>query len=109
MKVLRLRMFVVIGVVIALGCSKKVLNSSVIKDNADIKTISYLALGDSYTAATGINSTSGYPYQLTDRIYDEDSIMVTVNVQAKNGWTTRDLLTSLKKKIIIMRLMWCHY
>lgn len=98
MKVVRLLVLTVTCLFLVTACFEKVLKSTTNKDVASNKAISYLALGDSYTAAAGIEPSSGYPYQLSDRIYVKDSITVTVEVQARNGWTTRDLLNSLKSK-----------
>lgn len=58
--------------------------------------IKYLALGDSYTVGTAIGQENAYPYLLKDALEANVSIStVSVDVIAKNGWTTNNLLQSI--------------
>ena len=52
----------------------------------------YLALGDSYTIAESLNLIDSYPYQLKNQLKKIDS----VNIIAKTGWTTGELIDTLK-------------
>ena len=52
----------------------------------------YLALGDSYTIAESLNLIDSYPHQLKNQLKKIDS----VNIIAKTGWTTGELIDTLK-------------
>ena len=56
------------------------------------KKYNYLALGDSYTIAESLNLIDSYPYQLKNQLKKIDS----VNIIAKTGWTTGELIDTLK-------------
>ena len=56
------------------------------------KRYNYLALGDSYTIAESLNLIDSYPYQLKNQLKKIDS----VNIIAKTGWTTGELIDTLK-------------
>lgn len=56
------------------------------------KIYNYLALGDSYTIAESLNLIDSYPYQLKNQLKKIDS----VNIIAKTGWTTGELIDTLK-------------
>ncbi len=59
----------------------------------------YLALGDSYTIGTAIGKQNAYPALLVDSMKkDLPNFYADVDVIAKNGWTTRDLLNGISKK-----------
>ena len=56
------------------------------------KRYNYLALGDSYTIAESSNLIDSYPHQLKNQLKKIDS----VNIIAKTGWTTGELIDTLK-------------
>ena len=56
------------------------------------KRYNYLALGDSYTIAESLNLIDSYPHQLKNQLKKIDS----VNIIAKTGWTTGELIDTLK-------------
>ena len=55
------------------------------------KSYNYLALGDSYTIAESLNLIDSYPHQLKNQLKKIDS----VNIIAKTGWTTGELIDTL--------------
>jgi len=66
-----------------------------IPENDGAVGISYLALGDSYTAGTSVNREESFPYQLKDRLAAELNTSVQTEVIAVSGWRTDDLLNAL--------------
>ncbi|WP_417602131.1 SGNH/GDSL hydrolase family protein [Owenweeksia hongkongensis] len=59
----------------------------------------YLALGDSYTIGTAIGKQNAYSALLMDSMKKElPNFYADVDVVAKNGWTTRDLLNGISKE-----------
>ena len=59
-------------------------------------SLSYLALGDSYTIGESINIKDSYPNQLKDQIDLIDSLKII----AKTGWTTDELIDTLNRSNI---------
>lgn len=58
--------------------------------------VRYLALGDSYTIGTGIDTVRNYPNQLADSLEMRGYVIDTTAVIATNGWTTGDLKKGIK-------------
>ncbi|MEO9891628.1 SGNH/GDSL hydrolase family protein [Aurantibacter sp.] len=87
---------------LAIGCSKKVLPSQVnnkiepINTGAQIKTINYLALGDSYTIGTSVALESNYPTQLASELSNNLNVSVNHKIIATAGWRTDELLNVLE-------------
>ena len=77
------RSFFLIVIFLALSCQ--------INEKSEIR-YNYLALGDSYTIAESLNLIDSYPHQLKNQLKKIDS----VNIIAKTGWTTGELIDSLK-------------
>ena len=63
------------------------------EDNAE-NEFSYLALGDSYTVGQGVATDKTWPRQLSARLV-EDGVSLSVEIVARTGWTTGDLLGAL--------------
>lgn len=59
----------------------------------------YLALGDSYTIGTAVDSAQSWPYQLSDSLRAAGLRIDTTHIIATNGWTTTDL----KEGIAVVR------
>jgi len=59
-------------------------------------TVTYLALGDSYTYGAGVSLAESYPYQLTDSLAARGYLAASPRVVAFQGWTAADLLTGIK-------------
>ena len=77
------RSFFLIVIFLALSCQ--------INEKSE-KGYNYLALGDSYTIAESLNLIDSYPHQLKNQLKKIDS----VNIIAKTGWTTGELIDTLK-------------
>lgn len=59
--------------------------------NAQDSTLSYLALGDSYTIGESVNATRRWPVQLVDTLRDHGISFDNPEIIAKTGWTTPEL------------------
>ena len=57
---------------------------------ADLESLYYLALGDSYTIGASVAESETYPVQLGDRLLP-NSANLEVRILAQSGWTTEDL------------------
>ena len=73
-----------------------------IQDVSEIRRISFLALGDSYTIGQSVAESERWPNQLRDQINTNfDSLrIVGVNIIARTGWTTQDLNSALNNENI---------
>lgn len=60
-----------------------------------VNTYSYLALGDSYTIGEGVKTNERWPNQLADSLTNSGFTIEKVNILAKTGWTTRNLLDAI--------------
>ena len=83
------------------ACTKKVsvtpvANNTdiVVKPTSSSDTLSYLALGDSYTIGEGVTTSASYPYQLYSALNAQSIIVSHPIVVAKPGWTTDDLINA---------------
>ena len=56
------------------------------------KVSSILLLGDSYTKGTGVKVNESYPYLISTELGN-----ISMEVLAKNGWSSNDLLNNLNK------------
>lgn len=83
--------------------------SSCVEDKKDVVEISeeetkvinykYLALGDSYTIGESVCESCRFPAQLKDSINSDERIDGTVEIIAKTGWTTTNLIDAIASKI----------
>jgi len=60
--------------------------------------ISYLALGDSYTIGTSVDSVDRWPTQLRDQLLGRGLPMGPPVYLARNGWTTGNLLDGITRE-----------
>ena len=79
------------------GCKKDEPPEPAPVENLPIgKSISYLALGDSYTIGTAIGLEKAYPAQLRDSLLLRPQIdSVKIDVIARGGWTTGNLINGM--------------
>lgn len=87
-----------LGLLFFTACRDEASDSSSNSFDEDLKQISYLALGDSYTIGTGLKSGQAYPWLLADYIESHGKAdSVALQVVAENGWTTADLRQGITK------------
>lgn len=58
----------------------------------------YLALGDSYTIGESVCGNCGFPPQLTEALEEQLQSEIALQVIARTGWTTSDLLNALARE-----------
>jgi lysophospholipase L1-like esterase len=58
-------------------------------------TLSYLALGDSYTIGEGADEHERWPVQLARSLRDRGTDLAEPRIIAKTGWTTTELLQAI--------------
>ena len=63
--------------------------------NISETTISYLALGDSYTVGEAVEKNESWPVQLTNRIKSLGLNIKSPRILAKTGWTTTELISAI--------------
>lgn len=59
-------------------------------------TISYLALGDSYTIGEAVPAADSFPYQLAARLRAEQIFVEQPHIIATTGWTSSELQAAIK-------------
>jgi hypothetical protein len=59
------------------------------------KTITYLALGDSYTIGEAVLLKESFPYQTVQILRKEGLDVAAPEILARTGWTTEELLTGM--------------
>src|SRR5882757_9420196 len=88
------------------GCTKQAVNQPVFKDTTITKpmthdTISYLALGDSYTIGEAVPQAQSYPYQLTGSLNVLAYNTKPPRIIAVTGWTTDQLINAINASGLI--------
>ncbi len=68
----------------------------VISSHGQKDSISFLALGDSYTIGTGESKINSWPFQLVYQLRKKKIDIETPKVIAKAGWTTTNLLDAIR-------------
>jgi len=74
--------------VLLLSCQAAPLEKTSGED--DMRTIRYLALGDSYTIGESVSTKDRWPNQLA-KLLEGDGIQTEVQIIARTGWTTDEL------------------
>ena len=82
-----------------IACSESAVEPEPIQTTDDepaaaITSLTYLALGDSYTIGQSVDEEERYPVQLGDRLLADPSNK-EVRIIARTGWTTQDLAFAL--------------
>jgi len=65
------------------------------KEAMSQKSISYLALGDSYTVGEGVPIAESFPYQAVQILRKKGYNLQAPEIVAKTGWTTDELLGAI--------------
>ncbi len=63
-------------------------------------TLSYLALGDSYTIGEAVPQNQSYPYQLADALNKQSFHVQPPTIIAVSGWTTDNLISAISQSSI---------
>ena len=80
------------------GCSKKPATMPTVDTNKTMSgTLTYLALGDSYTVGQSEPQAESYPFQLADSLNDHSIKVAVPTVIATTGWTTDDLINAISE------------
>jgi len=70
---------------------------SILETNAQ-KTLSYFALGDSYTIGESLPLEDNFPHQTVALLRKKGIPMVDPEIVAKTGWTTDELMDAITKR-----------
>ena len=63
-------------------------------------SISYLALGDSYTIGEAVEEQYSFPYQLAEMLRSKEHKAAAPKIIAKTGWTTDELKDAIQQEQI---------
>lgn len=61
-----------------------------------VGSLTYLALGDSYTIGQSVETSKSFPKQLASEMANANGINVSVKIVAQTGWTTDVLINAIK-------------
>jgi len=62
------------------------------------KSLTYLALGDSYTIGEAVTAAESFPYQLQTAFKSKGIALAEPQIIAKTGWTTDELLAAIAEQ-----------
>ena len=97
----------IIALTVFTGCKKNdmqsnfspitptVANTQLVGDTILADTVTYLALGDSYTIGEAVPVADSYPYQLSAQLKANKLKAGIPKVIAQTGWTTSDLINAV--------------
>lgn len=105
---MKLLQIILMGLTAFSSCTKKADNNIIsniskpdsIKAMASTDSITYLALGDSYTIGQSVPLYDSYPYQLTRLLRANSYNVQTPTIIATTGWTTADLIGAIGRSNI---------
>jgi lysophospholipase L1-like esterase len=92
---------IVVALIALSGCTKKAaMVTALTNDTAKTKTmttdsLTYLALGDSYTLGEAVPQAQSYPYQLAGSLNALAYTVKTPKIIAVTGWTTDQLINAI--------------
>lgn len=98
MRILFIHCFIFCVTISACDKSKPDEDDYVINTGQALPSISYLALGDSYTIGEAVDSTQSWPLQLADTLREAYNLQVNKpTIIATTGWTTDELQQGIEK------------
>ncbi len=107
---MKLLQIILIGLTAFSSCAKKVDNNNMaavsiskpdsIKTMPNTDSITYLALGDSYTIGESVPLSDSYPYQLTRLLMAKSINVQNTTIIATTGWTTAELIGAIGRSNI---------
>lgn len=95
---------ILIALVVIAGCKKQETSAITVPVDAIVAppvnkpadtTLTYLALGDSYTIGQSVPSTQSFPFQLVSQLKSNHYQVADPVIIARTGWTTTDLKTAI--------------
>jgi lysophospholipase L1-like esterase len=98
---MRALQIILISLMALTGCSKKAGPAHASKIDTTVNTkpmtdsVSYLALGDSYTIGQSVPQNESYPYQLTVSLNSNGFKVEPPTIIATTGWTTDNLIDAI--------------
>ncbi len=82
----------IIIILLTLGCkSELIVEMDTLTPTPTPTSLSYLALGDSYTIGEGVSEPERYPVQLKDSLSKAGITIEQSQIVARTGWTTNEL------------------
>lgn len=69
----------------------------------EIKELTYLALGDSYTIGEAVEQELSFPYQLVSELKPQNIRLANPKIIAKTAWTTNELQAAIEAENLIQK------
>lgn len=69
----------------------------------EIKELTYLALGDSYTIGEAVEQELSFPYQLVSELKAQNIRLANPKIIAKTAWTTNELQAAIEAENLIQK------
>ena len=92
-----MKKYVIILMVLVVGC--KTQQTSMESTSAPTaEDFNYLALGDSYTIGESVCESCNFPIQLIEDLAEDTNAKIGLQIIAKTGWTTADLIQAIKEE-----------
>lgn len=73
--------------------------TAMIQNSTAQKTLSFLALGDSYTIGESVPVYQSFPYQTVQLLRKKGMAVHAAEIVAKTGWTTDELMAGIEKTV----------
>jgi len=73
--------------------------TAMIQNSSAQKTLSFLALGDSYTIGESVPVYQSFPYQTVQLLRKKGMDVHAAEIVAKTGWTTDELMAGIEKTV----------